>query len=146
MQTMKKNRTDIIKRTIITTVCAAFLAYMIYLFSNNQIIVQGEYTNLNMLFYVILILIVFYKMMFFGIKPKAIFGMKMTKATTFVLWITLILLGNYVLLNNVESKVYIWDIVTVLWVIMTILAPTNILITKKIKKQKQNSKMEIIEA
>ncbi len=143
---MKHKTSDIIKRTIITVIWSAFLAYIVYLFGNNQIIVQDQYKSLNMLFYVLLVVIIGYKVFFFGIKPKAFFAMKITKASLFVIGIILILLWNYVLLNDIENKIYIGDLITVLWVIITILSPTNILITKKVKKQKQSSKMEVIEA
>ena len=143
---MKKNLPDIIKRTAITVIGAAFLAYIVYLFTNGQVIVQGEYENLNELLYVLLTAFILYKIVFFGIFPKALFGMKMTKATMLVSGIILILIGHYVLLNDASNHIFLWDIVKIIWVIITILGPTNMLISKKVKKKADESKMEIIEA
>ncbi len=69
----------------------------------------------------------------------------MTKATLFVLGIALIIIWDTVLLNDVSTHVYIGDIFKVLWVFLTLLAWTNILITDKVKKQKQDKNVEIIE-
>lgn len=69
----------------------------------------------------------------------------MTKATLFVLGIALIIIGDTVLLNDVTTYVYIWDIFKVVGVVLTLLAWTNVLITDKVKKQKQAKNVEIIE-
>ncbi len=69
----------------------------------------------------------------------------MTKATLFVIGIALIIIGDTVLLNTIETYVYIWDIFKVLGVVLTLLAWTNVLITDKVKQQKQQKNMEIIE-
>lgn len=69
----------------------------------------------------------------------------MTKATLFVMGIALIIIGDTVLLNDVTTYVYIGDIFKVLGVALTLLARTNVLITDKVKKQKQAKNVEIIE-
>ncbi|MFA7298594.1 MAG: hypothetical protein WC010_03025 [Candidatus Absconditabacterales bacterium] len=69
----------------------------------------------------------------------------MTKATLFVLGLALIIIGDTVLLNDVTTYVYIGDIFKVLGVVLTLLAWTNLLITDKVKKQKQDKNIEIIE-
>jgi ABC-type sulfate transport system permease component len=69
----------------------------------------------------------------------------MTKGTLFVLGLALIIIGQTVLLNDIENKVYIGDIFSLLGVILTLLAWTNVLITDKVKKVKAGKKVEIIE-
>ena len=69
----------------------------------------------------------------------------MTKATLFVMGIALIIIGDTVLLNDVTTYVYIGDIFKVLGVALTLLARINVLITDKVKKQKQAKNVEIIE-
>jgi hypothetical protein len=49
------------------------------------------------------------------------------------------------LLNDMANHVYVADIFKVLWVVLTLLAWTNILITDKTKKQKQSKKVQVIE-
>jgi hypothetical protein len=50
-----------------------------------------------------------------------------------------------VLLNDIETKVYVGDIFSLLGVVLTLLAWTNVLITDKVRKAKANKKVEIIE-
>ncbi len=69
----------------------------------------------------------------------------MTKATLFVLGLALIVIWDTVLLNDVVSYVYVGDIFKVLWVVLTLLAWTNVLITDKVKKKKQEKNVQIIE-
>lgn len=69
----------------------------------------------------------------------------MTKATLFVMGIGLIIIGDTVLLNDITTYVYVGDIFKVLWVFLTLLAWTNVLITDRVKKQKQAKKVQIIE-
>ena len=47
--------------------------------------------------------------------------------------------------NDWYSHVYIWDLFSVLWVLILILFPTNILTTDKVKKQKSKKNEVIIE-
>lgn len=69
----------------------------------------------------------------------------MTKATLFVIGIALIIIGDTVLLNDVTTYVYVGDIFKVLWVILTLLARTNLLITEKVQKKTQDKNVKIIE-
>ncbi len=69
----------------------------------------------------------------------------MTKASLFVLGIALIIIWDTVLLNDVATSVYVSDIFKILWVVLTLLAWTNVLITDKVRKTKQEKNIEIIE-
>ena len=133
---------DLIKRISISVVSGLFLWYLAYLFFQNIIIVQTWFVEYNMAYYLILILICLFLFILFGIYPV---HFRMTKATLFVLGIALIIIWDTVLLNDVTTNVYVGDIFKVLWVVLTLLAWTNMLITDKVKKQKQDKNIEIIE-
>lgn len=133
---------DIIKRVIISCISWIFLGYLAYLFFQNIIIVQSWFIGFNTLYYIILIVICLFLFIFFGIYP---IHFRLTKATLFVLGLALIVIWDTVLLNDVTTYVYVGDIFKVLWVVLTLLAWTNILITDKVIKKKQEKNIEIIE-
>lgn len=133
---------DVFKRIIISVVSGWFLGYLAYLFFQNITIVQSGFIEYNMIYYIILFLICLFLFILFGIYP---IHFKLTKATLFVIGIALIIIWDTVLLNDITHHVYVADIFKVLWVILTLLAWTNVLVTDKIKKQKQNKKVQIIE-
>lgn len=133
---------DIIKRIIISVISWLFLGYLAYLFFQNTVIVQLAYIDYNILYYLILVAICLFLFILFGIYPV---HFRLTKATLFVLGIGLIIIWDTVLLNDVATYVYIGDIFKVLWVILTLLAWTNVLITDKITKTKQQKNIEVIE-
>ena len=78
----------------------------------------------------------------YGIYPIHI---KFSRATSLVIWLLFIVLSQVILANDWYSHVYIWDLFSVLWVIILILFPTNILTTDKVKKQKSKKNEVIIE-
>lgn len=133
---------DMVKRILISIISWGFIGYLAYLFFQNTVIVQGGFAQYNMLYYLILILVCLFLFILFGIYPV---HFRMTKATLFVMGIALIVIGDTVLLNDISTHVYVGDIFKVLWVVLTLLAWTNVLITDKVKKQKQDRKVEIIE-
>lgn len=133
---------DLIKRIIISIISWWFLGYLAYLFFQNITIVQSWFIEYNMIYYIILFLICLFLFILFGIYP---IHFKLTKATLFVIGISLIIIWDIVLYNDIHNHVYIADIFKVLWVILTLLAWTNVLITDKVKKQKQGKKVEVIE-
>ncbi len=133
---------DIFKRVFISVISWAFLGYLAYLFFQNTMIVQWAFLEYNSLYYLVLALICLFLFILFGIYP---IHFKMTKASLFVLGIALIIIWDTVLLNDIINTVYVGDIFKVLWVVLTLLAWTNVLITDKVKKQKQDKNIEIIE-
>jgi len=133
---------DILKRIIISVISWLFIWYLAYLFFQNTIIVQWWFVEYNVIYYLILILVCLFLFILFGVYP---IHFRMTKATLFVLWIALIIIWDTVLLNDVTTYVYVGDIFKVLWVVLTLLAWTNVLITDKVRKQKQDKNIEIIE-
>ena len=133
---------DTIKRIIISVISWLFLWYLAYLFFQNIIIVQSWFTQYNEIYYLVLVLVCLFLFILFGIYPV---HFRMTKATLFVLGLALIVIWDTVLLNDVVSYVYVGDIFKVLWVVLTLLAWTNVLITDKVKKKKQEKNVQIIE-
>ena len=133
---------DTIKRIIISVISWLFLWYLAYLFFQNTMIVQSWFTQYNGIYYLVLVLVCLFLFILFGIYPV---HFRMTKATLFVLGLALIVIWDTVLLNDVVSYVYVGDIFKVLWVVLTLLAWTNVLITDKVKKKKQEKNVQIIE-
>lgn len=133
---------DIIKRVVISVISWWFLGYLAYLFFQNTVIVQWWFAEYNMIYFLLLTLVCLFLFVLFGIYPV---HFRMTKATLFVIGIALIIIGDTVLLNDVSTHVYIGDIFKVLWVVLTLLAWTNVLITDKVNKKKQDKKVEVIE-
>ena len=133
---------DIIKRIIISVVSWLFLGYLAYLFFQGTVIVQSAYLEWITLYFLVLTLICLFLFILFGIYPV---HFRLTKATLFVIGLALIVIWDTVLLNNITTYVYVWDIFKVLWVVLTLLAWSNLLITDKIQKKKQEKNIEIIE-
>lgn len=133
---------DIFKRVIIGLISGALLGYLIFLFFQKIVIVQGAYIEYGTIYYLVLILICLFLFIFFAVYPV---HFRLTKATLFVLGIALILIGKTVLLNDASQYVYVWDIFALIGVVITILAWTNVLITDKVRKMKAAKKVEIIE-
>ena len=133
---------DIFKRIIISIISWLFLGYLAYLFFQNTIIVQSGFIEYNTLYYLVLVVICLFLFILFGIYP---IHFKMTKATLFVMGLALIVIWDTVLLNDINTYVYVGDIFKVLWVILTLLAWTNVLITDKVKKKKQEKNVQVIE-
>lgn len=133
---------DIIKRGLIIFVYGAFIWYFVYLFTNGAVIVQDQYLNINILVYALLILFFVYKFVFYGFYPVVVI---MHKPTLFVLSLILLFVGQYVLINNIESHIYVWDMMKLLAVVLLVLTPTNILHTSKTLADKKKKDVEIIE-
>lgn len=133
---------DIFKRIIISLVSGAFIWYLLFLFFSNTTIVSWWYQEYNLWYYLILLVILLVLFIFFWIYPV---HFKMTKGTLFTMWIFLILISSSVLVNDTVNKIYVWDLFKVLWVVLTLLAWTNVLITSKVIKKSKEKNIEIIE-
>ena len=133
---------DKIKRSIVITIFGLFLVYLIWLISQWTMIVQNQYAWRNIPMYVILIAICLYMIWLYGIYPIHI---KFSRATALVIWLVFIVLSQVVLANDGYSHIYIWDMFSVLGVLILILFPTNILTTEKVKKAKAKKNEVIIE-
>lgn len=133
---------DKIKRSIVITIFGLFLLYLIWLISQWTMIVQNQYAGRNIPMYIILIAICLYMVCLYWIYPIHV---KFSRATALVIWLLFIVLSQVVLANDGYSHIYIWDLFSVLGVLILILFPTNILTTDKVKKQKAKKNEVIIE-
>ncbi len=133
---------DILKRIVISIIFGALIWYLLFLFMNSAIIVQWEFLESNNLYYIILLAICVYLFVFFGIYP---INIKMTKATLFVMGLALVIIWDTVLTNNSSNYVFVADLFKVVWVLLSILCWTNLLVTDKVKKIKDSKNIEIIE-
>ena len=134
---------DILKRSVFWVLFLAALAYLVYLLSNWTIIVNETFLEKNTIIFGLYILIFLYYLVFYAVKPTYI---KKYKLRNTLIWVFMITSSQTFLLNNWPEGVYFWDIFAVIWVFLTILWPTNLLISKKLKKETQDKKMEVIEA
>lgn len=133
---------DLLKRISIWIFSWLFVFYLVYLFIWSNIIVDQWFLEFNTLYYILLVLAWMYLFVLFAIHP---IYMKISKASLFVMWIALVLIGDSVLINNTESYIYISDISKLLGSFLIVLAWTNFFVSTKAKKQKEESKLEIIE-
>ena len=133
---------DNIKRSIVIFLFGLFLVYLIILLIRWEQITNSEYARFNIPMYIILILICLYMVALYWIYPIHI---KFSRATALVIWLVFIVLSQVVLANDGYSHVYIWDMFSVLWVLILILFPTNILTTNKVKEAKNKENEVIIE-
>ena len=133
---------DKIKRSIVITIFGLFLLYLIWLISQWTMIVKDQYSGRNIPMYIILIVICLYMIWLYWIYPIHI---RFSRATALVIWLTFIVISQVLLANDGYSHIYIWDMFSVLGVLILILFPTNILTTDKVKKQKAKKNEVIIE-
>lgn len=133
---------DNIKRSIVIFLFGLFLIYLVILLIRWEQITNSEYIRLNIPMYIILILICLYMIALYWIYPIHI---KFSRATALVIWLLFIVISQTVLANDGYSHIYIWDMFSVLWVLILILFPTNILTTEEVKKAKEKKNEVIIE-
>lgn len=133
---------DLFKRIWIITFFGLFTWYLVYSILNWVMIVNPQYIELNYIFYAILIILSLYIAVYYGIYPMHI---KFSRAILFVIGIASIIMGKTVLANNGIEGVFFWDIACVFWVITLIIGPTGLIFTQKVKKQKEERELEIIE-
>lgn len=134
---------DILKRIFIWAISWLFIWYIVYLFFMWKIIVNQWFIEFNILYFIILVVVWLYLFILFAIHP---IYMKISKASLFVMWISLVLIWDSVLINNSETYIYISDLVKILWSFLVVLAWTNFFVSAKAKKEREESKLEIIEA
>lgn len=133
---------DIIKKWFVILLFSAFLAYLIYLLIKWEPITNSEYIRLNIPMYVILILICLYMITIYWIYPIHI---KFSRPVALVIGLLFVVVSQTMLANDWYSHVYIWDMFSVLGVLILILFPTNIITTEKVKKAKEKENEIIIE-
>jgi len=133
---------DFIKKWFVILLFSLFLAYLIYLLIKWEPITNSEYSRLNIPMYIILILICLYMIIVYWVYPIHI---KFSRPVSLVIGLLFIVISQTMLANDWYSHVYIWDLFSVLGVLILILFPTNILTTEKVKKAKEKENEIIIE-
>ena len=129
-----------VRRIVFWILFSIFIVILLYLFSKWVIITKPEYDNLNKIFYIILFVIFLYYLTFYVIRPTYIKRFK--RINTFI-WLWIIYISQYFIANSWIDWIYYWDILCLVWVVLTIIWPTNALISKNDQKEKD---LEIIEA
>ncbi len=133
---------DFIKRIIVLIIFWIFAWYLIYSRIIWKSIVEPEFTNMNSIFYIILIAICSYIAIFYWIYPIHI---KFSRSTLFVIGLSAIIMWKTVFLDDPMNNIYFWDLSCVLWVLILIIWPTNLITTSQVKKKKEEKDLEIIE-
>jgi hypothetical protein len=133
---------DFIKRMLVLIVFWIFAWYLVYWLIVWKSIVEPQYENLNLMFYIILITICLYIAVFYWIYPIHI---KFSRSTLFVLWLSAIIMWKTVFNDDPMNNIYFWDLSCVLWVLILIIWPTNLITTSQVKKSKEEKNIEIIE-
>jgi len=129
-----------IKRIIFWIIFSILICLLIYLYVNWVVLVKSEFENVNLIIYLSLLVIFLYYLIFYVIRPTYI---KYFKVINTLIWLLIIFISQYFVANSWIDWVYFWDILWLIWVILTIIWPTNALASKKELKEKD---LEIIEA
>lgn len=129
-----------IKRIIFWIIFSILICLLIYLYVNWIILVKNEFENVNLIIYLSLLIIFLYYLIFYVVRPMYI---KFFKVINTFVWLLIIFISQYFVANSWIDWVYFWDILCLIWVILTIIWPTNALASKKELKEKD---LEIIEA
>ena len=129
-----------IKRIIFWIVFSLLICFLIYLYTNWVIIVREDITDINLVIYISLFVIFLYYLIFYAVRPTYI---KYYRVINTIIWIIVIYISQYFLANSWLNWIYYWDILCIIWVILTIIWPTKLLVTKELEDSK---KVEIIEA
>jgi len=139
---MKK---DIIISAIRIIIWLALISYVSYLWYNHINILSTKNWNNNIIILSIVWILGFSIIIWWIIKPC----FKKPRTTQVIVWLIIILFPSYSwIVDNYVSHAYLWDILRLLWIVITILWTTKICIydscIKKTEK-KQMEEMEIIE-
>ena len=133
---------DYAKRIIVIILFGAFLLYLLYLLIQWQQITTSEYSDLNIISYILLIALSLYIIALYGIYPLHI---KFSRPALLVMGIALIIFSQTIFRNSGIEGIFIGDIFSVAGVIILILFPTNLLTTDKVKKTKAKKNEVVIE-
>jgi len=133
---------DYIKRLLLLIIFWVFAWYLVYSIAIWKQIVEPQFSNLNYIFYFILIAICLYIAVFYALYPIHI---KFSRSTLFVLGLSAIIMWKTVFLDDPMNNIYFWDLSCVLWVLILIIGPTNLIQTASVKKEKEEKDLEIIE-
>lgn len=129
-----------IKRIIFWIIFSLLICFLVYFYTNWVIIVREDINDINLVIYISLFVIFLYYLIFYAVKPTYI---KYYRVINTIIWIIVIYISQYFLANSWIDGIYYWDILCLIWVVLTIIWPTKLLVTKELEDSK---KVEIIEA
>ncbi len=96
-----------------------------------------------MLMYLMLISILSYVIVVYGIYPLY---HRMQKRTLLIAWLVLIFTGHYIFANDYMIDLYIGDMIKVVGVLIVWFGATGLMTADSVKKEKKQKSIEIIEA
>lgn len=132
-----------IKKILIWVIFWCFILLLTYLYTNKIILVKTNFENLNDLIYIIFFVICFYYLIIYCIRPTYF---RLFKFINTLIWLVVIFVSQYLIVNSWPDWIFYWDIICVIGVILTIIWPTNLLVSKELKESKDSKNIEIIEA
>ncbi|HRU49916.1 MAG TPA: hypothetical protein P5155_00260 [Candidatus Absconditabacterales bacterium] len=133
---------EIFKKSVFGLIFLSVISYLFYLMFSGTVIVKEDFLDKNKILIGLYILIFLYYLIFYVIKPTYI---KRFKLRNTLIGVFVILSSQYFFLNEGHNGLYYADIFTVIGLFLTIIGPTNLLVSKKLKQEVQEKKMEIIE-
>jgi hypothetical protein len=125
---------DLIKRILVTLISGAMILYTGTLISSQAVIVQPEYSGMNFVSLMTMIVIAGYMMIVYGIYPLY---HPMQKRILAIVGIASILFGHVVLLNDYNTSMYAGDIMKIFGVMIVWFGATGLLTSTKITEQKK---------
>ncbi len=131
---------DFFKRIVVVLLSISMISYLLYLYITGQNIMITELQNYNLIATIVLILLSLFFGIFYWVYPVYL---KWYKLILLFMWLFHILVWKFYLVNNVELRV--WDVVIFYWVIIVLFGSTWVLLTKKVKKEQEDKKIEVIE-
>lgn len=132
---------DIVRRIFAILLPALWLGTIgWYVYYGKQISNLPEPYSFIVTWLVVLLLLVF--LIVFGVLALPI---SKAKLWAIVISLLIVILGYWFLLNDVDKGIYVWDIVTVIGVIMTYLSLWWLMVSKKSQQKLKESKQIVIE-
>lgn len=130
------------KRIIFWIIFSCIIFFLTYLFINKVVLAKPNFEHLNNLIYIIFFVISFYYLIFYSVRPTYF---RLFKFINTLIWFIIIFLSQYLVANSWIDWIFYWDIICVIWVVLTIIWPTNLLVSKELKESKDSKTVEIIE-
>ena len=128
-----------LKRIIFGVFFLVIIGWLFYLMINWVDIVKPQYVWQKYIIYIVLLLVFLYYLVFYVIKPTYI---KWFKVINTCLGLFIITFSNIFLQNSWLDHVFYGDIITLIWVFLTIIWPTKALVSKELENSKN---VEIID-
>lgn len=132
---------DAAAKTLLLLIGWWLIAYTIRLWTQQAVLVADGMEQYNMIAYVYLSIIGIYLLALAVVESIV----PNNRRSLLVLWLALIITSHLYLSDSPELRIYIWDIVKLIWVFLVITWPTKFFISKKYQEKKFEQEVEIIE-